>query len=382
MTDVLVVTGEIPWPAHQGGLVRTAGLIEGLATYVDVAVIALTGTAEGGEPVPVLTGERGTLPGTSMSDICSLSPRLGRMHWRPDVRRTFRRELRRHSPSTVLYAQSYLAAAAPFVGRQAPRVIVDFQNIEVDRFRNFARQGRPLNRASATVEGLKARFWEPRLAGSVDVCLAIGEADARTLSRWGAREVVVVPNAVHSPEGFDPSPHDGYVLYVASADYGPNRDAGRRLVDAIWPQVLAQVPSAQLRIAGRRSIEVFGNGRLHDGVLVLGEVADLGPVMAAAAVVAAPVVAGAGKQLKVVNAVAAGRLVVASPYSMLSVPSGLEALAVEADTTSAFADSLVAALVDVPRRHRLELAGRQAASRIPTWASAAKAIVEAAQIGR
>jgi glycosyltransferase involved in cell wall biosynthesis len=344
VTRVLVVANEPIRPTTNGGRVRMAALVDALTARFDVDVL---------EP----TQERRTFRQTFR-----LAPRRGTTVVDRDV------VARAAGPAdVVVYTHSYLEPVGP---RMAQPVVVDFQNLEVERQRSLASDGAPSRRASAVAEALKARVWEPRVARRAAVVSAVTDSDAEVLRSWGARRVVVVPNA-SIPTSPTPSPADGPVVYVANAHYPPNVAAGRRLLEEVWPRVRRELPSARLLIAGRGTDAVFAPG---DGIDVLGEVDDVADVLALASVVVAPVDEGGGTQLKVVEALAHGRVVVATTYSAASAPPGTEMGCIPTTDARAMALAIAAELRDVDRRHERERAMRDA---VPTWERVAAPFVDA-----
>jgi glycosyltransferase involved in cell wall biosynthesis len=328
---VLVVTGEPIWPAHTGGRARLAGLVQALRESFDVDV------HEARDGVP---GWRQPL---------SLDPRLGRS--------VLRR--RRFDADVVIAAHSYLAAMV-----DARRLVVDFANVESERYALLARDASSRAwRAVHTWERAKARRWEPAVARRAWLNVAVSDADAATIGRWGG-DVVTVPSGRPDWIVPSPSPDGGPALFVCNATYPPNRDAAARLV-AAWPRVRERHPGATLRIVGRATETLTLNA---DGVTVVGEVDDLGAEYARSSVVVAPVTTGGGTQLKVAEALAAGRAVVVTPYSARSVPHALSGACLVTDD---LAD--VARLLGDERKQYEQVALDHP---MPSWSDVAAPLVE------
>lgn len=368
-SHVLLVTVEPPWPAHHGGRVRTAGLAESLAEHVDVTVV------HPGPPAPAPAGLRtlswGPAPATSAGarGFASRHPRLGTHHLDGTGGQAVARLVRRERFGAVLYSHSYLRAVAPPLPMPA---VTDFPNLEVSRLAGLVRSSSGRHRASALMEAAKARLWEPSAARRSDICLALSTTDAVSLRGWGA-QVIEVPNGVAGGQQRTPSPPDGPALYLASGDYAPNRDAGRWLLRHVWPLVLAAHPAARLQVVGRGTLAAFADLQ-GPGVDLVGEVDDTLPYLRQAGVVLAPVVSGGGRQLKVVNALSAGRTLVVTPYSAASVPSGLDDAVLVGSTPADFAAAVVRSLADVPARHLRECR-LVARGGLTTWAAAVAPLV-------
>ena len=121
---------------------------------------------------------------------------------------------------------------------------------------------------------------------------------------------------------------------------------------AIFPAVRARLPAASLEIVGDAPpAEV--RAPAGDGVVVTGRVNDVQPYLDRAAVVAAPLRLGGGMRVKVLEALAAGKAMVATPLAVsgLDLVPGTHAMIAESDAE--FSDALVALLQEAERRRPL-----------------------------
>jgi hypothetical protein len=363
--DVLIVAGEPCWPAANGGRVRTGGVALALSRDFEVAVAAPPDPSEldthfGEPPLPTIG-----LPPRETASVrhsSSLAPRLGRAVLGREAVSALAKLFDRTRPRVVLFGMSYLAAVSPWpVGSE---VVVDFANLEVNRLRSLASGGPPKQRVSASLEALKALRWEPRVARTSDLSLAVHGADAERLERWGAR-TLLVPNTASRPSSYVPSPREPLAVFVASGAYRPNVSAGRTLVEDVWPLVRRRIPSARLQIVGHRTASVFDWAVGRPGIEVVGTVPDMDGILRGAAVVVAPVQQGAGTQLKILEALAAGRVVVVTEYGARSVPAPLTEAAVVASSPGDFAARVADLFEDGVDRHRREHHAWEQG--IPTW---------------
>jgi glycosyltransferase involved in cell wall biosynthesis len=158
----------------------------------------------------------------------------------------------------------------------------------------------------------------------------------------------------------------GDVLFFGSFVHFPNVDAARRLKDAIFPLVQARHPRSLLYIVGENPpSELIAS---PDGqVVVTGRVPDLEPYMARAAVVAVPIRLGSGMRVKVLEALAAGKPVVASRLAVegLGVVDGEQLLTAETDDE--FAERISLLLGDDELRAQLGAHARAWAERNLGW---------------
>ena len=156
------------------------------------------------------------------------------------------------------------------------------------------------------------------------------------------------------------------MLFVGSFGHPPNVDAAVRLARAIMPAVRARVPDALLEIVGDAPPPAVRE-LAGDGVVVTGRVPDVGPHLERAAVVAAPLHLGGGMRVKVLESLAAGKALVATPRALagLELDAGRHALV--ASTDAELSDAMAALLEDPERRRRLGAAAREWAVEHLDW---------------
>ena len=343
-----------------------AGLVQGLSLDHDVTVVTWGISPQESAPVELVTLGRDT-PKSRFSGFLRPRPRLVQQLIGPRGRMELNAFVSSTKFDAIMYSHSYLAAALPL--GNAP-TIVDLANVESERLRAFAREGRGLNRASAALEHVKARRWEPRVVRDAGLVTALSEVDLQWAQRFTS-SALLVPNGVARQSSPMRSPRNGYALYVASLDYEPNRSGARFLVEEVWPRVRARINSSELVIAGRGSREFLGEAP-GPGIRVVGEVASLDQTYEGSSIVLAPVSAGAGRQLKVIEGLARGRTMVCTPYSFDSVPEGLRDLVKHAANPQSFADAAAELMTDTAARWTAEekLAARE--QWLPTWDRATK----------
>jgi glycosyltransferase involved in cell wall biosynthesis len=211
---------------------------------------------------------------------------------------------------------------------------------------------------------LDLRAWEKfsrRALPRVDRILVFTDQDARALERFAPGvPATVIPLRVPAPsEPLDPVGVDPpTALFVGGFGHAPNVDAAERLATAIFPTVHANLPDVVLEIVGDKPPHAV-RALARDGVRVAGAVPDVTPYLDRAAVFIAPVRVGGGMRLKVIEALAAGKAVVASPLAVrgLDVRDGEHVLLAETDAE--FADALTLMLSNAEDRAALAARARE-----------------------
>ena len=201
-----------------------------------------------------------------------------------------------------------------------------------------------------------------RLAQQTFVC---SEADRRYLARLvGGGRVQTVPNSVSFPALSAADDTEPIVLFVGSMASRPNAQAVDALVQSIWPSVRAAIPEARLAIIGQGA-ELTSSYSLGDpSVSFLGFVDDLAAWYRRARVVCCPIYHGSGTRVKIIEAAAHRKAVVATPLGAegLSFVDGEEILLRKAPTDLAAA--CIGLLQDPSAASRLGAQARRRAQQL------------------
>jgi len=221
---------------------------------------------------------------------------------------------------------------------------------------------------SAFLTRAERRAWTSlgrTVAGQVDSWVVFTERDRHEVARLGARTpIVCIHLAYDVPDRpLDPAGTDSHrILWVGSFIHPPNVDAALRLARDIFPAVKARVPDASLELVGSYvtpDVQALGG----DGVVVQGDVPDVRPHLDAAAVLAAAVQIGGGMRVKILEGLAAGKAIVATPLALegLALQDGKQVRIAESDAD--FVDAVVDLLTDVEGRVAIATAAREWAER-------------------
>jgi glycosyltransferase involved in cell wall biosynthesis len=194
--------------------------------------------------------------------------------------------------------------------------------------------------------------------------LCVSEEDAAAVFAAGGR-ALLAPNGVDDEFFLTPLSDSGErALFFGHFGYEANRRGLERFLAEGWPEVLRARPEARLAIAGggmddalRRQLAAY------DGIDVLGLVADLPGVLAAARAVIVPIWEGGGTRLKVLEALAASRVVVATPLGASGVGFVDGRHGLLGQDPSELASALAVLLADPQRAAAMGAEGRLLAER-------------------
>jgi glycosyltransferase involved in cell wall biosynthesis len=202
--------------------------------------------------------------------------------------------------------------------------------------------------------GLLARAWESWMVSEADM-LSARELFPRARLRLAPNVVDVA--AIEPVRG---QVGERRAIFVANFSYEPNRNGLRFLLEEVFPRVWDELPDASLTLVGPGL--TLSQAHSNDPRLrALGFVEDLAGAYAEARCAVVPLLQGGGSPLKLIEALAYGLPVVATPRAVagLNLRDGEDCLV--GDGGQAFADALVRVLRDgAPQIAR---AGRMLAER-------------------
>ncbi|WP_299038891.1 glycosyltransferase [uncultured Pseudokineococcus sp.] len=372
----VVVAKYVPWPPNSGDKRRTLGVVRALAERGPVVVCAFAGDDEdaaglAGEGVEVrAVPRRRSVRGLVAGLLRSRSLTSARF-WDPALHRLVVEEAASADVLVVEHVQLLPYAR----GTRAGTTALDMHNVESSLTGRYARSQRGLRRAVLAAEARRLRALEAR-STEADLLAVVSEGDAALLRDVVTHpRVVVVPNAWDEPTPL-PSAPDPVVSFVALLSWAPNVDAATWFTTAVWPLVRERVPGARLQLVGRNPAPAVQR-LAGDDVEVTGTVPDLAPWYARTRVAVAPLRSGGGSRLKILEALAHARPVVATAVGA----EGLEDLVgrgvVVADDPAAMAAEVVALLQDPRRAAEEGERGAAAVAADHSWTAATKPLVDA-----
>lgn len=189
---------------------------------------------------------------------------------------------------------------------------------------------------------------EIRMLSRADLVIAIQQTEANfILENLPDQPVLTVPMSF--PVADEPQPgHDTEILFVGS-NTEPNVAGLKWFFKNCWPKILEAVPNVTLTIAGSVSSGMAGFPQ-PKAVQYLGVVDDLAPLYERAGVVISPLTFGSGLKVKLIEAMALGKAMVATSITLQGVEAIAEHAVLQADHGDEFANAVVSLTRSKPLR--------------------------------
>jgi sugar transferase (PEP-CTERM/EpsH1 system associated) len=224
----------------------------------------------------------------------------------------------------------YSAAMGPYgLALTQGRKILDAQDVDSEKWAEYALKARYPMRAVWAREARTLLAYERRAAAACDWTFFVSDPEAarfRELAPEVADRVTAVENGVDLARF---SPTDSYawpfgtpgpnLVFTGNMDYWPNADAVMWFATAIMPRLRALRPELRFWIVGANPLPEVQALAGRPGVHVTGRVDDVRPYVAHAAAIVCPLRIARGIQNKVLEGMAMGRPVIASPAAFEGV---------------------------------------------------------------
>jgi sugar transferase (PEP-CTERM/EpsH1 system associated) len=253
-------------------------------------------------------------------------------------------EWRRRTPPDLVFVYSSSMAQYVLEHDDCPR-IMQFAELDSDKWRQFADQKRGLGRWVYSREARLLLEFERRVARSFDASLVVSEVE-RDLFVQCIPDVrpTVVPNGVDvdcfQSRG-DAAREPGTVVFTGIMDYAPNVDAVTWFAREAWPAVRRQVPHAKLLVVGNRPCQEIRALDGEHGITVTGWVPATPPYFDRSVVAIAPLRLARGIQNKVLEAMSMALPVVVTSKAAQGIRGAGSDTLVVADDAPAIAAAVI-----------------------------------------
>lgn len=371
---VLVIDEEFPYPLDSGKRIRSYQLLSRLASRCEIDYLAY-GTTQSESfaaiekarmhPHPVFAN----LPPQSgpgfylrlLGNLFSRYPYIVSRHYSQLFQHQLDAAVDKIKPDLILCEWTPYAVFVMDI-TDIPRVIVA-HNIEHRIWqRYYEYEESALKKWYIGRQASKVAAFEKKIFSMVEGAVAVSDEEADELRTLNPKlRVEVVENGVDL-DYFTPARDDSEresLVFVGAMHWRPNQDAVTYFVEEIFPRIRQQRPDVTFTIVGQGPpphIQKLGS---LPGVCVTGRVEDVRSYVKAATVFVVPLRIGGGTRLKILEALAMTKAVVATSVGAegLAVADGVHLMI--ADGAEPFAERIDRLLRDRALRRELGERGRK-----------------------
>jgi len=363
---ILVASPYVPFPLSHGAAVRIYNLMRGAAADFDLVLVAFT---EESLPVP-----------RELLDICTeiITVRRAGSHalpsrGRPDTVEEFdipafhaalRQTVAKWNPGIVQLEFTQMATYVPDC--TPARTILVEHDITYDLYAQMLATGNDdweIRRQHQLWTSFETAAWR-----QVDRVVTMSEKDRAVVNEC-VGGATAIPNGVDL-DRFQPSsqpPEPRRLLFIGSFAHRPNVMALEFFLRDVFPRL----ENVTLHvIAGQRHHRFWD--LQHPGIEVEGFVSDVRPAYQRATLVIAPLVASAGTNVKILEAMAMGKAIVSTEAGIHGLELERGADVVVTDSAEAMAAAITRLLESPVERAKIEAHARQTAERVYGWDAIAR----------
>jgi len=363
----MMLSTRLPWPLDDGGLLFTYQSAWSVSRAFDTTLIALAPPEATAAPPPrellalgldvVRVAHRPpSMPVAALRSAFGRWPLTIERYRSAALEQAIVEVARKRAPDLVFLNSLHLAPCLDAL--PGTPAVLRAQNVESLWMERYAANlPRGPRRAYARHQARRLAALESEVCARVSTVLALHDVEARALRALapGAR-VDVVPMAVDL-ERFGPRRAVAdTVLLTGSFGWAPNLDGLRRFLAEGWPSVLRVRPEARLRVVGKELPPSPPPGLTN--VDWVGYVPSMEAEMARAEALVVPLWVGAGVRVKIIEALAAGVPVAATPLAAEGLGLEPDRHYVEAETPADLGEAVGRLLGDPARATMMAEAGR------------------------
>ncbi|MBA3014365.1 MAG: glycosyltransferase [Desulfobulbaceae bacterium] len=241
---------------------------------------------------------------------------------------------------------------------------LDHHNIESHMLlRRSARETNVLKRLYFWQEGVRLAGYERRYCPQFSLNITCSDIDKKRLLGLAPQsKVLSIPNGVDldffKPVGLPI--HPNRLIFVGTMNWYPNVEAVLYIADNLWPRLKKMHPNLTFDVIGanppdkiRSLADRFADFHIH------GFVDDVRPFIETATVYVCPIRDGGGTKLKILDAMAMAKAVVAHPVACEGINVTHDKNILLADDDTSFINHIDSLLNTEDRRYALGMAARK-----------------------
>jgi sugar transferase (PEP-CTERM/EpsH1 system associated) len=298
------------------------------------------------------------------------------------VRRLVDRAVSEHDFDAVFVYSSTMAQYVP--RGLASRTVVDLVDIDSEKWRDYAGRANPLMSRLYSIESKRLREYEYDIVTRFANTIVTTRREAALLDRLDEftrrARLRVITNGVDldyfQPSTQPPDTISPRLVFIGAMDYFANAEGARYFAEEVFPLIRSRESRAKFSIIGANPTAEVKKLTRHPGVTVTGFVPDVRPYLREATVCVVPLRIARGVQNKALEAMASGKVVIATPEAVagLRVVDGEQLMI--ADTPERFADAALEVIRDPGLRESLEARARHLVEAEHDWKPLLQKLVE------
>jgi sugar transferase (PEP-CTERM/EpsH1 system associated) len=369
--NILFVCHRLPYPPNRGGKIRSFNMIRHFAEKHSVVVASLAHSQEElkqGEGLKDFCDEviAEVLPDSirwlrAVKALFTTTPSSVAYFASPRLQSRIRQKMQETNFDIVFVHCAFVAQYV--LDSKASVRILDYGDIDSAKWREYSHWKSLPFSAGYAIEARKLRNYEREVASRFHHCTVTTSGEEEEFQSLGvSMPCTVIPNGVDttyfSKDVRRMSTHP-VIVFVGRMDYYPNIDAVCFFAESIFPRIRPKVPNVEFRIIGSDPSRQVRELAKIPGITVTGHVSDVRTHLKDALLSVAPLRIARGTQNKILESMAIGLPVVATPQAAKGIQAVPGRDFLVAGKPDLFAQEVVNLLKDASLRERFARAARK-----------------------
>ena len=347
--NILLLTHRVPYPPNRGDRIRAYHLLRFLASRHQVSLACLADEGYDAETyselqkltsrLEIVRQQKAKRWGQACLRFTAGRTATSGLFHQPELHRILQEWKKDTKFDCIIAFCSSMVPYAFALSQQEVPVLVDLVDVDSQKWLDYAEQASGVKKLLYRTEGNRLRKFEQKIAEQAASVVLVSEAEADIYRTICPNEKThAITNGVdgeyfQSSEG--PSSSQPFsCVFVGALDYGANIDALNWFCKEVWPNVIRKHAQAHFTIVGRQPTSAVKNMANLPGVTLVANVPDIRPYLQNANIAIAPLRIARGVQNKILEAMAMGKAVIASPEALAGIKLQLDLNAVVANTPS------------------------------------------------
>jgi len=352
---ILFLSRWFPYPINNGSKLRIYNLLRGLSQLHDISLLSFAnqpGASPEAPEIREICSKVKVVPWKEFNPntlrarlaILNFQPRSIVDTFSPEMAQAITKSLNEQRYDLVIASQLQMAAYYPHF-QDVPAI---FEECEIGLFHDLAFSSDGKIHIRHALTWFKLRTYLSQLLDSFQACTVVSEQERQLLLQNFSKftnPIEIIPNCLNMDEymNIKAEKKPNVLIFTGPFKYHANYEAMLWFIGDVFPLILERVPDTHLIITGDHCNLPLPSSK---NITLAGYVDDIKMLIASSTVSVAPLLSGGGTRLKILEAMALGTPVVATPKGAegLDVISGEHLLL--ANSPAEYADCVIKLLND------------------------------------
>jgi len=333
MKNLLFLVHRIPYPPNKGDKIRSYNFLKGLSKDYNIHLAAFIDDAEDYQYIDKVEDL------TASSFFVNLNPSLAKIkslsglitnkalsvpfYHNYKVQKWVDKTVRENKIEKIFIFSSVMAQ---YVEKHQTDCVIDFVDVDSDKWLQYSQKEKwPMNWVYKR-EAKTLLEFDSRVAKLAKMNIFVSQEESQlftSLVDIDPKKVSFVNNGVdteyfsiNEPYKTPYNERENIIVFTGAMDYWANVDAVTWFVREVFPIIKQQCRNARFYIVGSKPTKQVMHLASTEGVFVTGRVEDIRPYLRFSSIVVAPLLIARGIQNKVLEAMAMGKKIVATPQAI------------------------------------------------------------------